>query len=291
MNPIRLYYIIGYPRSGTTLLGNVIGSMPEYIHVGEISRVWKTGEKSEIPDRRCGCIKMIPECDFWVPVMQESFEQVKSETGEEIDNFRLARIRDRIIYEKPVNDSDKELFTLFTGIFYRKIQEHSHADLIVDSSKDLSYAKFLESTGLFDITYIHIVRHIGGVGLSRQKKLKKETSGGKVKLNYKYFLYDLLNWVYMNRKISIFGKGKKYHRISYDEFTFRPKELLMDKLDNDLSKIFVNDHTFSSRNLHTVMGNRNRFKKGEIEIRKDRRWEKQLNGRDKALANFFNKFA
>lgn len=60
----RLIYIHGFPRSGTTLLGDCLATSPGLGHFGEMSNVWMP-ERFEGSRRRCGCGPVLLECGVW----------------------------------------------------------------------------------------------------------------------------------------------------------------------------------------------------------------------------------
>ena len=64
--PIKLVYIAGYPRSGSTLLLRLLGAAPGYFAIGELHEVWL---RSFIEDQLCGCGRSFSECDFWEQVV------------------------------------------------------------------------------------------------------------------------------------------------------------------------------------------------------------------------------
>ena len=39
----RILYITGWLRSGSTVLGNVLGELPGVLHVGELHYLWRNG--------------------------------------------------------------------------------------------------------------------------------------------------------------------------------------------------------------------------------------------------------
>src|SRR5690606_34525717 len=47
---VRIVYIAGAERSGTTLLGHVIGSVAGAVHVGEVQALWRLGVAANQPN-------------------------------------------------------------------------------------------------------------------------------------------------------------------------------------------------------------------------------------------------
>ena len=62
--------IVGTGRSGSTLLGRLLGALPGAVHVGEVRFLWQRGL---IEARLCGCGVPVPECPFWRTVLAEAY--------------------------------------------------------------------------------------------------------------------------------------------------------------------------------------------------------------------------
>ncbi|MDQ3927328.1 MAG: hypothetical protein M3272_10185, partial [Actinomycetota bacterium] len=67
---IKVLYIAGFGRSGSTLLGNVLGQVDDFVSVGEIRNIWLHGL---IQNKVCGCGAPFKECEMWQPVLNEAF--------------------------------------------------------------------------------------------------------------------------------------------------------------------------------------------------------------------------
>ena len=51
-SPVRVVYVLGWYRSGTTLLGNLLGQLPGFVSVGELQALWHALSH---PESLCGC--------------------------------------------------------------------------------------------------------------------------------------------------------------------------------------------------------------------------------------------
>ena len=69
-DPIKILYIGGYSRSGTTLLLRLLGELPGMVAVGELFDVW---DRSYRQNQLCGCGTAFHECDFWREVTLKAF--------------------------------------------------------------------------------------------------------------------------------------------------------------------------------------------------------------------------
>jgi len=63
--PLRLVYIAGVARSGSTVLDSILGNHPLIQSVGELARLASDGW---VQNFYCSCGKPSQECPFWVAV-------------------------------------------------------------------------------------------------------------------------------------------------------------------------------------------------------------------------------
>jgi hypothetical protein len=66
---VRVLYVMGQDRSGSTILGSVLGSVDRFVHVGELRQLWFQGY---IRGALCGCRLPTPDCPFWGRVVSSA---------------------------------------------------------------------------------------------------------------------------------------------------------------------------------------------------------------------------
>ena len=59
---IKILYIAGTARSGSTFLGNILSNKKDFINVGELRYIWDRGI---IDNWKCTCHKNFKDCSFW----------------------------------------------------------------------------------------------------------------------------------------------------------------------------------------------------------------------------------
>ena len=67
--PVRVLYIGGEGRSGSTVLSAVLGNHEGYVPVGELPDVWLALLRND----RCGCGEPFATCPFWTAVGDLAF--------------------------------------------------------------------------------------------------------------------------------------------------------------------------------------------------------------------------
>lgn len=73
---IKVLFIGGYGRSGSTLLDRMLGQMEGFFSAGELRYIW---DRSFAENQLCGCGKPFKKCAFWSTVIDEtSFDGQKA---------------------------------------------------------------------------------------------------------------------------------------------------------------------------------------------------------------------
>lgn len=288
----KIVLMLGYPRSGSTVSGELMNQLPLFLHVGELERLWylRDNKPSLYPQVICSCGNHLNECDLWQPYVENlklKIQEINTRENLNLNNRTLLKIKQDFIEKGKFKTKETKIYTEILYAFYDSVYKGENK-IILDTSKELWYAEYLESTKLYDISYIHLVRDMRGVVISRQKKMKKVDDNNKINLNYKYLFYDSLRWNWMNFQISKFLENKKSINIRYEDLVRNPQKPLVE-LGNMMNvtvdpNFAVNtDNEFIIHENHVIHGNRFRFTRGVVKLSEDIRWKKQLKKWDHRL--------
>ena len=66
---LRILCVASLPRSGSAVLGYVLGRLPGTIFVGELVYFWRRFAEGEL----CSCGQTLPDCRFWSAVVVKAF--------------------------------------------------------------------------------------------------------------------------------------------------------------------------------------------------------------------------
>lgn len=67
--PVKVLYMLGLGRSGTTVLDLLLGGIDRFFSVGELQSLWK---ESIGEGRLCGCGRPVAQCPVWTSVLRVS---------------------------------------------------------------------------------------------------------------------------------------------------------------------------------------------------------------------------
>ena len=286
---MKIIYIGGSGRSGSTLLEMILGNLPKYCSVGEIRHFWEYILDKEI---LCGCGSILEECPFWRSVLQElNYSEIQINQLKKISR-KINRTSNSFFLGHRKILSSPQVSTLIaaTEDLYKAIQTVNQCDVIVDSSKVPSHLFFLQQIPGVEIKILHLVRDSRAVAYSWNKRRKKQKSAARnIKfMDQRSFINSILRWNIENYYIWKFGLNSGiYARVRYEDFAVEPALILnktfglLDIKNQLLSKKFLQEVNFKP--THSVGGNPIRFSQKSHKILLDKEWQRQMPG----LSKFF----
>lgn len=132
---------------------------------------------------------------------------------------------------------------------------------------------------------VHLVRDSRAVSHSwLRKKVKYEVAGREEDyMDLHGPLVSSLGWMRSNLLIEpLRFYASSYTTVRYEDFIAAPESTLQRILlatgEERRELPLVDDHTLRLEIDHTVAGNPNRFRRGEIELRLDEEWKEKMSG-------------
>ncbi len=269
---VKVLYIAGFGRNGSTILGNILGSLPRFVHVGELIYIWDRGI---LENWDCGCGEPFSRCAFWEKVVRSC--EITSDLAQKMLHLRERGLRSRHLFcserrkQKLIAEMDEYLECLKN--LYHHIVKETKCEWMVDSSKFPSHAYLLNHIEKFDVRILHLVRDPRDVAYSWWRRPKKLTLSGDRRMPRFLPVKSATFWFEWNYLIQRTWKNSpNYLLIRYEDFLRNPKNTLNEiidwlKVDSIfLKEIFLKERIVKIKRQHTVSGNPDRFKTEAIEI-------------------------
>lgn len=282
---MKLLYIAGTGRSGSTLLERMLAQAGPVHPLGEVAHLWNRGVAE---DQLCGCGRRFSACPFWSEVTRLAFDDLDPEDGR-----RLAELRVRAVARpgsplhlmpallERARAADRAEYRRQLARLYRAAAQVSGADVLVDSSKypgDAMVVRDLAASDL-QVYVLHLVRDSNAVVHAWQKRKRRpEIHWHEEDMpRYPWWL-SALAWSSFNRRIDGFARDQRvgYLRLRYEDLVREPGTRLdavlawLGIVGADLS--FIRDGRVHLAASHTVSGNPSRFEVGAIPLRVDDAW-------------------
>ena len=283
---MKVLYIAGVGRSGSTLLERMLGAVPGAVNTGELNAIFSRVSQQ---DQRCGCGEPFSECPFWREVGAEAFG------GWEAVTHRISRLQPRVIRQRHVP-------RLVTGIqpagyraeleeylevhrrLYEAVAAVSGADVLVDASKSTAQLFALQRIDGLDLRVVNLVRDARGVANSWNKSgiVKPQSRDGDLMGTYAPHRLALL-WAALQLECGVLRASAPYStRVRYEDLVAEPRPTLQRALTalglppgpGDLDH--VGERSVRLTASHGVAGSRTRFTDGRIELSVDDAWRSTL---------------
>ncbi len=277
-------YLIGYGRSGSTILNIMLGQHPDIFSAGELrnmtTRAWQKNEY-------CSCRNKIQSCPFWSEVMKLWLSDVGQNGLSE-----YARLQSQETIFQPLPEiqfqfgSKKDSWNTYlsmTDSLLAAIKKISGKNYISDSSKLPGRALAMFGHMDSQSRIIHLIRDGRGVAWSLRKAYAKDVRQGiERSMSGKSVLRTGLSWMATNlaseRVCQRAGKGREI-RLRYEDLVTSP-EASLQSIGNSLNLSFdgVIERIKQGDALdpgHVVAGNRLRMS-NQIKLTPDTGWKTAL---------------
>ena len=289
---VKVLNITGWGRSGSTILGSVLGNCQGFFFGGELRNIWK---QSLLNSRLCGCSVPLRVCSFWEKVFDKGFSGIDNVDAKEVLKKLKISYYSRFAPMKFLPSGEKYFKSHAASLpevekLFLSIQDVTNCKVIVDTTKSPLWGYLLSLMDNLDIYAIHLVRDPRGIAHSRQKKMIQPDKEKKIYIEQFNSFDSSLKWNVRNLLSEYLWKGKKdkYLMIRYEDFTREPKAILSEILrfvsEPDASTPFVSEKVVELNINHSVWGNPSRFKTGKIELKIDNEWKSKLNVFDKFVS-------
>ena len=286
LTPVRVLYIGGTGRTGSTLLEKMLAQLDGVFAAGELTWLWY-GLRGH---GRCSCGEPLRVCPVWSAVFTEAYGGVDEIDPEEMMALRhrfrsvhlplmvTGRLHDR--YLRRLGPYPERLERL-----YRAIQTVTGAGVIVDASKEPHYSSILRTRPGLDVRFLHLVRDPRAVAHSWARTRTERGFGeghfmerrGAVKSAVYYDVSNVASEALWK------NRGGRYRRLRYEDFVADPVaaiagagELMGEEWD---AGSFVRGSRAELAPIHSAWGNPNRFDGGTVTVSADEQWRTEMAAR------------
>jgi hypothetical protein len=285
---VKVLYIAGWGRSGSTLLARILAQVSGFVHMGELRTLWTDGLK---PKGICGCGVLVRDCQVWQEVFDRGFggmgeidpkamAQLRLSTEPRSQEILLAPLAPLWPKRQHQRHTRLQDYISVLSHLYPAIQATTQAQIIVDDSLHPGYAYTLSLVPNLELYLVHLVRDPRGCAYSWQKRQKQGL--GTYTLSQSAF-----GWALRNLSIEVLRTcpSIQFLRLRYEDFVQNPpvaiRKILKQVGLESQPLPFVSDFEVNIGPTHSVFGNSNRMMTGLTEIRSDQVWKTKMSQLDK----------
>ena len=288
---VKVLYVVGLGRSGSTILSNSLGQIGGYFSAGELNFIWR---HNVIENRLCGCGRPFRECPIWTRVMDEAFGGMDGVDPREMMRLQASGTRTRHIPlmltargEGVLKERLEKLLLNYRRL-YEAIGSVTDSRVIVDSSKEPAHGYAMSLVPGIDFRVLHLIRDPRAAAYSWLKK-KPQPDSEEIEHMVRFSpTKSSALWDSWNASAEALWRRtpQEYLRVRYEDFVADPRE----SLERILGLVGVTAELplAGEREVrlgvsHTVSGNPNRFDTGSVELRPDHEWISRMRPRDRTL--------
>ena len=293
--PVKVLYIGGCGRSGSTLLDRMLGQIPGICSLGELTHLWR----ALLCNQECGCGAPIRECPFWCGVGASAFDGWENVDPAEMERLRRSVVRQRYVPFMLAPGlwhayrASFERYARVLDALYHGIQETSGAAVVVESTKHYSKAILLGRVAAVDLHVVHLVRDSRGVAFSWSKTVERPEAVHQGAYMKRYSpTRSAWRWLGYNGCFETLARlGVPSTLVRYEELVRAPRVELERILAGVGMRVggpalsFIRGRDVHLRANHTVAGNPMRFRVGNVSLRVDDEWTRRLPAGDRRLVS------
>ncbi|MFC6018111.1 sulfotransferase [Plantactinospora solaniradicis] len=301
---MRVIYISGMGRSGSTLLDRILGALPGACALGEVTDLWRIFRSD---DNLCACGARYSQCDFWTAVGDRAFGGWHRADLDRLAFLRrvVPRIRHVPWLARPRLTGEllaqvNEYVDYFARI-YAAAAGLTGAQVIIDSSKFPTIGLCLRWARTIDLRVVHLVRDPRGVAYSWTKKMPNPGTEEGMLPRFSPAT-SALHWNLQNSIAGLLASASgcvggetaykvPVRRVYYEKLLADPRDGIrdlasfagLDLSDGDLS--FLRDDYAELPVPHNIGGNPMRFATGRLPLREDDTWRLAFPPRQRRLVS------
>ncbi len=277
--PVRVVYVTGSGRSGTTVLNMVLGQLPGVFAAGELRYVWQRGLAQ---NQACGCGLPFGDCPVWTDVMERLGAPDPAIGRRLLTRLRLLRLplllarRSAGLPPVPAHPDDVAI-----GDLYAAIAQATGCRTIVDTSKLPPYGLLLEQLPGLEVRVLHVVRDPRATAYSwLRPKATRDAADTPVMSRQELWKSSLLWLVWNVLAAALWRAPRRGLRMHYEDFAQRPQDTLAQVarfIGADAGALpFTGPATVRLRPTHSAAGNPDRQQRGEVRLRPDNEWVESM---------------
>jgi Sulfotransferase family len=236
---IKIVYILGSSRCGSTILDATIGTATSVVSTGELGHILWAFDAAQrdgmsVNQSHCSCGLLVTRCPLWSPVWSDlTAKYNRRQFEEDLRKFETIFLSNATAAVAHLVNSRALTRHLNAQAFLlRSIARHSGVTTIVDSSKDPGRAWLysLLPREDFDVRFIHLVRDGRAVVSSMMNHYSPQDFVAQPSPYPRPVaaLFSSAHWTYMNLHASLLGTldPDRYLLVRYEELVHSPLETL-----------------------------------------------------------------
>jgi hypothetical protein len=262
---IKLLYIAGSGRSGTTLIARLLGELDGFVNVGEAA-LFLFDPRLRAKGLPCGCGRAVEECPFW----KEAAETISPAMAAEAAPLLRMRCFPALMRQSNSGRIPPAYAPILAKLasVYQHVVATTGCRVIVDSSKNPTNGLLASLAPNVEMHVLHVVRDPHNVVASWTKKKGYLATHPASRVVAWWWSYNLLSEALKCRT-------KSYRLVRYEDFLRDPGAVLQaaaaDVVGSAPEMPFLQGMEATIRQQHSLAGNPDKLDSGKVRIGEPKR--------------------
>ena len=283
---MRIVYVGGWMRSGTTLLAELLDGRPGVLAVGEVSGLWDAVARGG----PCSCGDPLTGCPVWGPALRDALGEDDTAAAR-LSATMTSRFRTRRLpglRRRWADDADLRRLVERTDRVLRSVMASTGSDVLVDTSKllpGLALQRLMATERRVDV--VHMLRDPRAVAAAEMRTAGRSAGNADFVPPGSGPVGSLFRWYWTNLTVAaaprLFDVG--YRTLRYETLAGAP----VDTMTSLCRELGIDDAPRSTTgasvggDTHIAVGNPARLTAGHRPVRVDERWRDELTGATRLL--------
>jgi hypothetical protein len=288
---MKVVYVAGSMRSGTTLVAELLGSFAGAVAVGELNNLSLAARSGQ----RCSCGVDPADCELWGPVFGEL---LSGSAALRIGDLRRTLERQRRLPEfarlarlpEARWPSDVAEYVAFLRSTVRVLLEASGARTLIDSSKSAPGLALMRLAHPGQVSVLHLLRDPRGVAYSESHHVHQRDESTAAPPGVRPILRSAKDWDTANLECYLLSRSVRLRSTAwYEALCAAPRE----QIERVAREVGLDGEgpTFEGSRVrpatsHVLAGNPSRTGPEWRTVQSDDKWRRGLSTQEKLLVSF-----
>jgi hypothetical protein len=287
---VKVLYVAGSMRSGTTLVAELLGSFRGAMAIGELNNVSFAALKGQ----RCSCGNDPLGCEVWGPVFAHVLAEPAAariwelrqllERQRRLPELRRLASRDEIAWPAVVAE-----YVAFLRSSVATLLEASGASTLVDSSKSPGGLALMRLAFPGEVAVLHLLRDPRGVANSESRHVHRRDADTSAPPSTRSIVRSAAGWDSVNLECALMARGIEMAARTWYEWLCEAPADRLEALGRRLGLVSPGP-VFDGRRVllspsHVLAGNPSRTGPQWRSVERDEAWREDLSRREQRLVS------